>query len=58
MSTYFPRLVAAVSALFTPAHREANQLRHIFLETNWLLFPLVIHLQPQSNCWIRLGTDA
>ena len=45
--------------MFTP-HTGKLQVRHVFVETNWLvrlLLQLVIGLPPQSNCWIQLGTD-
>src|ERR1019366_4181770 len=35
MSIYSPQLVAVASALFTPEYGKANQVRHVFVETNW-----------------------
>jgi hypothetical protein len=37
MSIYFPQLVVVALASFTPQYGKANQVRHVFVETNWLV---------------------
>jgi hypothetical protein len=37
MSTYFPQLAAVALASFTPEYGKANRVRHVFVETNWLV---------------------
>jgi hypothetical protein len=53
MSTYSPQLAEAASASFTPEYGKANHVRHVFVETNWLV-TLAVPARDPTPAAIRL----
>src|ERR1035438_10304433 len=57
MSTYFPQLAVVASALFTPEYGKPNQMRHVFVETNWLV-RLAVPARDPPPAALELQTSA